>query len=352
MWNRILLVATLCVAALAVPIAHAQTADPASLTHTDLIKRGDTVLWLGDDVLQDADWPLFVEAALLAARPDDAVTWYRAGDQGSSAEAAALWGSRIVMTVRASLVFACFGQVESQFLRHPMPPGFAEPSEEDIELALQEYEAGLDMLIDALLTRGVRTVVVVSPPAVDEIEPNSHGFYVGLNSTLAHVADRARAVADRRGLPFLDLFAISNSINNAAHAAGISSTLDGRRPTEVGSTVIAADILAALGVDRDALGRRQWRPSSSPVYRTADEIDPTLPSYAEGDGSGSFAVAQALRTFDTHFLILWRDLDRNLNPDHASRADILSKHRAEVDADWRRVRDVVNENRIVKPEQP
>ncbi len=330
----------------------ARAAEPISLQHTDLIKRGDTVLWIGDELLQDADWPLFVEAGLLAARPDDAVTWYRAGSEGSTAEVAALWGSRIVMTIRASLVFACFGQAESEFLRHPMPPGFAEPTEEDLQAALAKYEEGLDLFVDAMLSRSVRTVVIVSPPAVDELEPASHGFYVGMNATLALFAERAREVAQRRELPFIDLFTISSSLMQPARSAGVGLTEDGRTATDVGSVLIGAELLHEFGLDRAALLRRQWRPATEPAYTVAQRIDPSLAPPEAVSAGGSFAVAQALRVFDTHFLILWRDMDRLLHPDHANRADILSKHRAEVDADWRRVREVVNENRALKPDGP
>lgn len=331
--------------------APAQDAPPA-LEHTELIKRGDTVVWIGDGVMEDSDWPRFVEAGLLASRPDDGVTWYRAGTEGSTAQAAALWGARIVMTVRASLVFVCFGQEESQFLRIPMPPGFEDPTDEVIAQALDSYEKGLDLFVESMLARSVRTVVIVSPPAVDELEPASHGFYVGVNSTLAQFAERARAYAERRSLPYLDLYGMSLRTIEAARAHGQSATKDGRTPTQVGSTIIAAAALEALGVDRDALARRRWRPSTEPAYENARRIDPTLPEHAPGDGAGSFAIAQALDIFDRHFRILWRDLDQNLHPEHAHRADILAKHRAEVDGDWRRVRGVVEARRALTTEQP
>jgi len=331
--------------------AGAQDAAP-SLEHMELIKRGDTVLWIGDGLMENSDWPRFVEAALLAGRPDDGVTWYRAGTEGSTAQAAALWGARIVMTVRASLVIACFGQEESQFLRHPMPPGFEDPTDEAIQQALETYEKGLDLFVESMLARSVRTVVIVSPPAVDELEPASHGFYVGVNATLAQFAERARVYAERRSLPYMDLYGITLRTIEASRADGQGATTDGRAPTEIASTVIAAEALEAMGMDRESLARRQWRPSTEPAYENARRIDPTLSEYAPGEGAGSFAIAQALDIFDMHFRILWRDLDQNLHPEHSHRADILSKHRAEVDGDWRRVRGVVEERRALTAEQP
>jgi len=351
MMSRIMLWVAVVGAVVLGGAARAQST-PATLDHAQLIKRGDTVLWIGDGLMEEADWPRFVEAALLSGRPDDGVTWYRAGTEGSTAQAAALWGARIVMTVRSSLVFACFGQEESQFLRRPMPPGFADPTDEQMRQALETYEKGLELFVESMLARSVRTVVIVSPPAVDELEPASHGFYVGVNATLAQFAERARAYAERRSLPYLDLYGITRRTIEAAREDGQSATVDGRAPTEGASTVIAAGVLETMGMDRASLGRRQWRPSTEPAYESARRIDPALAALAPGEGAGSFAIAQALDIFDMHFRILWKDLDQNLHPEHAHRADILSKHRAEVDADWRRVRGVVEERRALTTGQP
>lgn len=331
--------------------ARGQNGAAPSLLHTDLIKRGDTALWLGDELIERADWPRFVVAGLLMSRPDDGVSWRRAGTRDSSAQVAGLWGARVAMSVRASLVFACFGHAESEYLRHPMPPGFPEPTDADLERALDAYEDGLELFVNAMLSRSVRTVVIVSPSAVDELEPTSRGFYVGVNATLERMAERARAFAERRSLPFIDLYAITAPLYERARGDGLRATLDGRTPTEEVSTAIAAEVLSVMGVDRGALGRRKWRPCSEPAYAAARRIDPTLAPLSEGEGSGSFAVAQGLRVFDSHFEILWRHLDQNLHPDHANRADILSKHRAEVDADWRRVRVLVEEKRVLRDDE-
>jgi hypothetical protein len=269
-------------------------------------------------------------AGLLQARGDDGVRWSRAGVEDSTAADSAAWSPRLVMTLRASLVFASFGQAECE-----RAAGGQEAS----------IDEGLGALHAALDSRRVREMVVFGPMAFDEEAPASRGIYAGLNERLRPIASSAAAWARERSLAHIDLFAITMSVYEKLRAAGEAPTTDGRMPTELASTLIAADVLAALGVTRETLGEIGWRPCGEPGYEAARRIDPTLPALAPGQGAGSFAVAQSLRVYDAHWEILWRDLDQGLHPDHAHRVEILTMQRMEVEANWQSVREVVAEAR-------
>lgn len=326
-------------------VGAAVRADQPAIDHRSLVKMNDGVLWIGDEQMERADWPRFVITGLLQARDDDGVRWSRAGLERSSAADASIWAGRLTLTLRASLIFASFGHEDGGLLRSPMPQGFENPTDADLDAALSRYDDGLKAMVEALRSRRVRTVVLFGPAAVDELEPAGAGVFVGYNATLRAIADRAKAFAERESLPFIDLHSISSSVYERMRAAGAPATQDGRTPTEAASVLIAAEVLDALGVSREALGELNWRPSSEPTYSAARAIDPSLPEIRPGDGAPSFAITQALRVYDAHWDILWRDLDQGLHPDHAHRAEILSLQRAEVDADWRRVRVEVEEAR-------
>ncbi len=287
-----------------------------ALKFDDVIRAGDRVVFVGDDLTQQMYYTRGIASALLAMRPGDGLRFFNGGWDGATAGAAGEWVEDLLSACKPTVVFLCFGLNDGKML----PPD---------DKVIGEYEENLRNLIDKCKAYpGVRTIVVMSAPAVQNgpgPDQNSGGY----NQTLRRMAYSAQSVAGVKGVFFIDTFDPMRVLYAEASRVRGDGLASGRLPSEDGAIVLASTILWAIGVTKEELEPVGWaplKPRNMGRVRPALGIELKEPEYR--DAFHSRETYEKLREFDAAFFQAWR-LSKQ-NPRSRPRDELMKK----ADASW------------------
>jgi lysophospholipase L1-like esterase len=164
------------------------------------LKDGDRIVWLGGTLVEREQKYGYWETALHAAFPKINFTLRNLGWSGDTVFGDSRAGfdtpkegfKRLVdqtLALKPTVIFVCYGQNESF----------------DGEAGLPKFEKGLETLLDALKPAKARIVLFSPTPfEADPVLPNP----AERNAVLGKYRDVTRAVAGKRDLGFVDLFAL------------------------------------------------------------------------------------------------------------------------------------------------
>ncbi|MGD9692905.1 MAG: SGNH/GDSL hydrolase family protein [Phycisphaerales bacterium] len=294
--------------------------------HRKVIKTRDTVLFLGDSLLAQSGLSSQVSAGILRVRTGEQVRTYTASWDGAivadgaaeagkgRAESAILWVPRVALSTRPTILVMAFGWDDA--LRRGGAEG---------EAFEKAYEEGLEHVLKTIRHR-VREVFLVTPPADGPdgvLNDRERARLASIAAATARVAGRvdARVV----------------SLQEGGVGRGIVETWDGASGArfEGAPSVIAAScVLRAIGFSAEELSRVGWAPCPEPVFERARGHLALDVSPVSGEVSRTFRLTQALRTYNTDYELLWRDMEMRLAVTNERREDILSWQRIEVERDW------------------
>ena len=286
------------------------------LKFSDVIRGGDRVVFVGDDLTQQMYYTRGIASALLGMKPGDGLRFFNGGWDGATAGAACEWVEDLLSACKPTVVFLCFGLNDGKML----PPD---------DKVIGEYEENLRRLIDKCKAYpGVRTIVVMSSPAVQN-GPGPDENAGGYNQTLRRMAYSAQSVAGVKGVLFVDTFDPMRVLYAEASRIRGDGLAAGRLPTEDGGIVLASTILWAIGVTREELEPVGWaplKPRNMGRVRPALGIELKEPEYR--DAYHSRELYEKLRESDAAFFQAWR-LSRQ-NPRARPRDEMMAK----ADASW------------------
>ncbi len=163
----------------------------------------------------------------LAASGDEVATWHRSENFGTRDE----WLSR----VKASVIFAFYGFNES-FKGEAGIGAFKQDLEKFLkETRSKDYSGG-----------GTLRIVLFSPLANEKLTDPNFADPGANNARLQRYTDAMAEVARANGVPFVDVFSISQAASAKAAARKQSLTFNGFMLSEVGDKALAPDIFRAL----------------------------------------------------------------------------------------------------------
>lgn len=207
----------------------------------------ERLLLLGDSITEAGRYSRIVEGYLAACRPGAGIQVRNAGKGGETAEGFLGRLEEDCLAHRPSAATLCYGMNDSAYMDHNAE-------------GVRRYRAALERILDRLQEAGVR-VLLASPTCVGKLPPwpviaDLGSTLEGINATLAMIRDAGAELAQRRGLPFLDLHTamleaqrLGRSRHGAAYA--VCGYDDGVHPSWAGHAVLAWCFLKALGLDGD-----------------------------------------------------------------------------------------------------
>jgi lysophospholipase L1-like esterase len=259
------------------------------------LQKGDRLLFVGDEVTQDMFYSRAVATALLPLLPDLELRVFNGGHEGATAGEALKWIDDLMGLCRPTVVFVCLGLNDAGAKAGP-------------DEVADSYRQNLGRLVEKIKAReGVRQVIVLSPPAVQEVWDAAPQLR-GVNAVLKRLGQTAREVATEKTAAFGDLFEHTYSLYRDATEQGVVlALLDGRRPGEAVHVVIASVVLRGLGVSSADLEKVNWSPL------TPARMAPVRAALAMGFKPPAMEPAQqsrdlylSLGAFDELFFRAWR----------------------------------------------
>jgi lysophospholipase L1-like esterase len=239
----------------------------APLTAADpfAFRDGDRVVLIGSTLIERAQKYGYWELALTLKNKDKNVTFRNLGWSGdtvfgesrNSFDPSPKGFQRLVSLtkeLKPTVIVICYGHNES----------FAGPS------GVAKFTAGLEKLIDALKDTKAR-VVLMSPTPFENAGPVKDAD--AKNKNLALYRDALRAVAQKRGLEFVDVFEavrLSDIVRDCAGPDrrtenGMHLTPDGYRVTAevvAGTRLPVDEPLRAKIIEKNRLFFYRWRPQN------------------------------------------------------------------------------------------
>lgn len=205
------------------------------------LQKGDFVAVAGDSITEQKQYSVFIEDYLLMCKPQPNL---RAMQLGWSGETAAGFLSKMptqALKFDMTVVTTCYGMNDGGY--SPMDPGKA-----------KRYKDTMTGVVEQFKKKGVRFIVVGSPGVVDsDTFRNNQDAAVMYNKTLAEERDIAKALAEKEGVAFANVYDVMMDAMQKAkakygpkyHVAGP----DGVHPDRNGQLCMAYAFLKGLGVD-------------------------------------------------------------------------------------------------------
>jgi len=259
-----------------------------------LIKKNDRLLFVGDDLTQQFFYPRATMNGLMAVMPRARLRYFTGGMSGATAGSAAEWVDDLFDLTDPTVVFFCFGLNEAQ------------KSSSDEQLVGQ-YKQDMSKLIEkAKAHKGVRMIVLLSPPAVPAGATEGEQPR-GVNARLTRLAFATVDLARRHEVMMIDLFEHMYGTYGVARTEGVALAYSDKLPAEHGHVVIASLILRGLGVSAAQLEAVDWSPVKPLKMGT---IRPTLalplPKPDPTRAELSYYLYELHRNYDTAFFKAWR----------------------------------------------
>jgi len=319
------------------PIWRAETAgldfiQQQPLSFNEVIRPGDRVLFVGDELTQQMFYTRAVAAALVALKPQANLRFFNGGFEAATAGSAAAWIDDVLDLADPTVVFICLGYNDAQ-------------SPEPGSPLTQKYRQDLNALIDRAggSTRAgePRRVVVMSAPA-SEIPPLT-ALPAGENAVRYRLALAAQQAAGDKQVGFVDLFVpmyrvYSQTVKLAEPSDRL--TYDGRLPTEPAHVVMASVILYGIGVTLEQLEPVGWSPLLPlKMRRIRQALGLPLPPAPPAKARRSRELYQSLLAFDQSFFRAWRLSPKQVNG--PSRQSVM----AEAENRWAAVNQIAGQDR-------
>lgn len=205
------------------------------------LQKGDFVAIAGDSITEQKQYSVFIEDYLLMCKPQPDL---RAMQLGWSGETAGGFLSKMptqALKFDMTVVTTCYGMNDGGY--SPMDPGKA-----------KRYKDTMTGVVESFKKKGVRFIVVGSPGVVDsDTFRNSRDAAVMYNKTLGEEREIAKALAEKEGVAFADVYGVMMDAMVKAkakygpkyHVAGG----DGVHPDRNGQLCMAYAFLKGLGCD-------------------------------------------------------------------------------------------------------
>lgn len=208
-----------------------------------LLEKGDKLLLIGDSVT-DVDrerpvgegaglghgYPLFVDALLGSAHPDQKIRVVNMGISGNTARDLKARWQEDVLDLKPDWVSVMIGinDVWRQY-DSPLKP--------ESHVYLDEYEATLNELVEKTLPK-VKGMVMMTPYYIESLREDA------MRAKMDEYGAAVKRVADKHGTLFVDLQARFNELLTHTHSASIA--WDRVHPNHVGHMAIARGLLGAF----------------------------------------------------------------------------------------------------------
>ena len=216
------------------------------------LKDRDRVVFYGDSITEQRLYTTYVEHYVLTHYPDRRVTFINTGwggDKVSSNDCKPCAGvgglariKRDVIDHRPSVVTLLFGMNDGQY--------------RDFDPAiLKVYEDGLTAIIREVKARTGARIYVMTPTVYDGTRHTSWSHTDRYNDVLDRYSEAVKSIAQREGLPVIDLHTITTEALAQAKKDDPAYTFapDGVHPQEDGQLLMAAEILRAWGAPAEGL---------------------------------------------------------------------------------------------------
>ena len=297
---------------------------PQPLFFHEVIRPGDRVLFVGDELTQQMFYTRAIAAAVLALKPQADLRFFNGGFESATAGSALGWIDDLLELADPTVVFMCLGRndAESQEVGSPMT---------------QTYRQNLHTLIDRVVRLTgpgePRRVIVVSVPAA-EVPPMAANP-TGPNAVRYGLALAAQQAAQDKQVGFVDLFVpmyrvYSQTVKHTDRSHRL--TYDGRLPTEAAHVVMASVILYGIGVTVDQMEPIGWSPLLPlKMRRIRQALGLPLPAVPPDKARRSRELYQSMLAFDQSFFRAWRLAPRQVNG--PSRVSVM----AEAENRWAQV---------------
>lgn len=277
-----------------------------------ILRPGDRLLFVGDEITQQMFYTRAIGAALLPLMPKADLRIYNGGYEGATAQSALLWIDDLLDLAKPTVVFVMFG----------LNDGKEQPPDPTILNDFRHHLAALTRRIKG--REGVRCVILLGPPSVQRsISDDPEG--TGYNRTLRELGKVAQSVAQEQSVAFGDLFPHTLTVNREATRLGETMCLGGRLPTEPAHVVIASVILSGIGVTGEQLNGIGWSPL---MPRRMVQIRNALglatqPASLE-QSQASHQIYESLMAFDEAFFRAWRLCGPGKPPSAPDRSAVMA----------------------------
>jgi len=209
-----------------------------------IIKKNDVIAIVGDSITGQKIYSKFIEAYLLACRPDLNLRVVQMGLPGD--EAASFVGRRMeadLIPLEPDVTTICYGMNDGHYNVYRSDIG-------------KRYDDAMRKIVLSLKEKN-KTVIIGTPPCVDSNTFNSSNkariaadIY---NETLRRLGDLDKKIAEDFSMPVADIHSVMGetmkkaklSYGGSYHVAGA----DGIHPSQNGHLVIAYTFLKAMGFD-------------------------------------------------------------------------------------------------------
>jgi lysophospholipase L1-like esterase len=200
-----------------------------------LIRHGDRVVFVGDEVTDQRLYTRFVQQFFYCRYPEADVRWFNAALPGDTAGGALGRFDRDVAPLKPTVVFVMLGTNDG---------GYA--AKDDGVVAT--YRKGIADLVARAKAVGARAIVATTPCADGDRMP-AKGF--DYNATLDALARAAVAAATEGGAEAIDVFhpMLEYQAARKGEDAGWSMAPGGTHPNADGHVVMTRFLLEGLGVD-------------------------------------------------------------------------------------------------------
>jgi len=216
----------------------------AAASDVQPVKKGDTIVFFGDSITQGGGGPkgyvTAVKTALNQKHPDFGLTFVNAGISGHKVPDLQKRLEKDVLSRKPTLVFIYIGINDVWHFTHSATKGQGTPKD--------VYEAGLKDLIAKIAAAGAR-VILCTPSVIGEKTDSSNGQ----DGLLDEYSSISRKVALDTKSQLCDLnkaFRDYLRANNPENKEKGILTSDGVHLNEKGNTLVADEMLKALGENR------------------------------------------------------------------------------------------------------
>ena len=214
------------------------------------LKDRDRVVFYGDSITEQRLYTTYVEHYVLTHYPDRRVTFINTGWGGDKVSGndckpcAGVGGlariKRDVIDHRPTVVTLLFGMNDGQY--------------RDFDPAISKvYEDGLTAIIRELKSRTGARIYVMTPTVYDGSRHTAWSHTDRYNDVLDRYSEAVKAIAQREGLPVIDLHTVTTQALLQAKKDDPTYTFapDGVHPQEDGQLLMAAEILRNWGAPAD-----------------------------------------------------------------------------------------------------
>lgn len=239
---------------------------------------------------QGGTWHQYLQLFFATRFPGRNIWTINIGQGGGTATGALERMERDVFTRKGDIMLVMFGINDARYTQ--LLGGKAD--EASVAKNLENYKESLAKVVDALLAKGRKVVIVSSSPYEDRNPGDAGGK---LNAVLAKFAAAAKNIADQRGLPFVDFH--NTLLEVAAQQLAIDSkfkfTADRVHPTaKLGfNEVMAYQVLKQLGAPGIVYAVSL---TAAGEVKTAENVEVQNPQSA-ADGSFQFSLTEKALPF-------------------------------------------------------